>query len=61
MKVKFFSFKNKSEDDKLKEINDFIKNKDIIDIKMTCTVDVDRAGESKHVQILVMYDDDEKI
>jgi len=57
LRVKFFNFKGKSESDIQNDINSFIEDKNIIDIKMTCTVDVDRMSETKHVQILVMYEE----
>ena len=56
LKVEFFNFRSKSEEVIQNEVNNFIKNKNVIDIKMTCTVDVNRGGDPKHVQILVMYD-----
>lgn len=57
LKVEFFYFEDIAKDSIQKYINRFVENKNIIDVKMTSVMNNGKI----FVQILVMYDDEEKI
>ena len=57
LKVEFFYFEDIVKDIIQKDINRFVKNKNIIDVKMTSVINNGKI----FVQILVMYDYEETI
>lgn len=58
MKVKVFQYYHYDyEEDVEKEVNDFIKDKEVIDIKQTSTMDFESYDntQNRFVQLLIMY------
>lgn len=60
LKVEFFYFEDIVKDSIQKDINNFIDDKNIVDIKMTSIINPNDKEEKVLTSILVMYDEKKK-